>query len=501
VRGSLLKNFSFLTISNILLPIASMALVIAISRLGGVEMLGSYSFLITFFFIGQTCATAGLHIILTREIARERHRAGVYFASASAIGALAVLVLWAALLPPFMWSVPGGDLRLALVIMAVALAPTALQTFGESVLLAFEHAEDFVVIGLAESVLRTAVATGLVCVGYGIVAIAATFLLCRAAAAVAIVIAIRRRGVDLALQIDRSHFRALVREIPVVGAIPIVNAFYWRTDTLMLTWMRGMADVGYYGVSTRLLDVTRSLPQAYARALYPVLSRLRYEQPAEFNRLARQSLTWVLAATIPLSLLMCGLAPWIVTVLFGAHMSPAVTGLQIIAWVMVPYALTNTLAQILFATGNQAFDLRVNLISTVANIVLNLLLIPRLGFVGASVAAVCSMCLHVLLQYTYVRRIVYDPHVLGTFARIGGAGTAALAVLLLVRAYHPFLAAVSGLALYIAALSATGILRSDHVHWVVRRAAELSERWSAAAAVGDGSVTPAHRREPTPKET
>jgi hypothetical protein len=56
------------------MPIASMALVVAISRFGGVEMLGEYSFLLTFFFIGQTCATAGLHIIVTRDVARDRRR-------------------------------------------------------------------------------------------------------------------------------------------------------------------------------------------------------------------------------------------------------------------------------------------------------------------------------------------------------------------------------------------------------------------------------------------
>src|SRR5204862_298738 len=109
------------TISNLLMPIASMALVVAISRFGGVEMLGEYSFLLTFFFIGQTCATAGLHIIVTRDVARDRRAAGAYFASACWIGMLAAAALSLILLPIFMWSVPSTATRIGLVLTAAAL--------------------------------------------------------------------------------------------------------------------------------------------------------------------------------------------------------------------------------------------------------------------------------------------------------------------------------------------------------------------------------------------
>jgi hypothetical protein len=69
MRKALVRNFSFLTASNLLLPIATMALVVAISRLGGAELLGEYSLLMSFFLIGQTCSTAGLQILSTRDVA------------------------------------------------------------------------------------------------------------------------------------------------------------------------------------------------------------------------------------------------------------------------------------------------------------------------------------------------------------------------------------------------------------------------------------------------
>jgi O-antigen/teichoic acid export membrane protein len=172
-------------------------------------------------------------------------------------------------------------------------------------------------------------------------------------------------------------------------------------------------------------------------------------------------------------------------------MRPAILGLQIVAWVMVPYTLTNTLAQILFASGNQVLDLRVNLMSTIANVLLNLALIPRWGFIGASAAAVGSMCFHVTLQYTYVRTRVHDPKVLGSFARIGGAAAVAFATILLLAARHPIVALFAGLACYAAALRIVGILRGEHLRWLLREGRDLGRGMLAAAlALTHRSVAP-----------
>lgn len=468
MHANLIKNFSFLSASSILLPFTTMALVVAISRLGGVEMLGQYSLLVTFFFFGQTCSTAGLQIILTREVARSRGRAGAYLLSGSALGCIAAVVISAILIPSFTWTVPGNDTRISLYLMAAALFPTVVIAFAESILLAFERAEDFVVVGLVESLARTLLGTALVFAGFGIVAIAATFLVCRLGAAWATVRRVRYRDPALTLTFDRTCFRELSREIPVVGSIPVLNSLYWRLDTLLLTWLRGLVDVGYYSASTRILDITRNLPQAYARALYPLLSRLHHEKDPEFERLSRDSIVWIVVATMPLALATFSLAPWIITILYGEHMSAAIRGLQIIAWLIIPYALTNTLAQILFASGNQALDLRVNAAAVIANLALNLALIPSFGFVGAASASLMSILLHVSLQYWYVSRRIFDPAVLATLARIVAVGLASCLVTMVAigAGYHAFVATGFGLTCYAVGLWAVGIVHREHVRTV-----------------------------------
>ncbi len=236
--------------------------------------------------------------------------------------------------------------------------------------------------------------------------------------------------------------------------------------------------------------MTRSVPQAYARAVYPVLSRLRDEDPTGFSRLTRGSLIGIAAATIPISLVLSGLATPIVALLFGANLAPAVAGLRIVAWIVVPYALTNTLAQILFATGNQAFDLRVNVMATIANVLLNLILIPVWGFVGASIAAVASITVHATLQYRYVRDNVENPNVVQPFLWMGASAAVALVVMLVGATRYPIMGAIAGLACYGAGLWAGGVVDRTHLSWLQREVSTQLRRASARFVVRHPVASP-----------
>ena len=65
------RNFAFMAVSNVLAPMFSLVLVLAISRLQGVEALGKYSLLMSVFVFGMTVSGFGLPVVITREVARE----------------------------------------------------------------------------------------------------------------------------------------------------------------------------------------------------------------------------------------------------------------------------------------------------------------------------------------------------------------------------------------------------------------------------------------------
>jgi O-antigen/teichoic acid export membrane protein len=475
VNDGLARNFLFLTAGNVLGPVFSMLLVLAISRLRGMEMLGQYSLVMTVFVVGQSCGSLGLPVIVTREVARARELAARYLVNASLV-AVAVVAAALAVVLPAAWGVATeSDMRVAVSLTLLSLLPSAVIANGEAVLLAFGRADDSVRVALGENAARAGVGTIVVLLGFGIVGIATVLLVLRVAASVVLVAALRRRGVALSARVDRGLCRSLLAELPVVGTIPIVNQLYARSDVFLLTWLGTWRDVGLYSAGLRLVDVARTVPAAYGRALYPVLARMHAVGAVEFGEHARRALRQVVVLVTPMIVVLAGLAPVLVTGIFGPDAAGGEASLAVLAWTLIPVGIACVLAQVLFAAGRQAVDLRTNVVATVASVAANAVLIPRFGALGAAGAMLASMTLYAALQYAWVGAEL-RPRVLGFVGRTLAVVAVSVTVAFAALATHPLLAAALGAGTYVAGALLTGIVTREDLDGVWQRTA-AGRRW------------------------
>jgi len=459
------KNFGLIALNNVLTPLFAMALVLAISRLSGPELLGKYSLLMAVLVLGQSCASLGLHVIITREAACARDRAGRFFLAAALVGVSVMTVVLVFAVPLVWFWIDDPELRVALSLILLALVPSVLSGHAEALLLGLEESRPFVGIALMERLAATMLCTALVFSGRGIVAIAVVILLLRGLATAWLMAVLRRMHITFG-PVDSQLCRRLLREVPVLASIPVANAFYSRLDVLLLSAFRGFAELGVYSAAARLVDVARVFPMAFSRAIYPVVSRLHTQDGRGLARTFQE-------ANRALSLLMCCVAlalaasaGWLIELLFGPSFHEAGSVLRVLAWSVVPFAVASLFAQVLFAANLAALDLRVNIISIVLCAGLNAVAIPRWGAVGAAAATLTSATVYACLQYIYVATRVTRPSLLGTFTRIGtAAGVAwAMAWFTLWLAWPPITALAVALIGYLIGLVCSGSLgRQDLV--------------------------------------
>ncbi len=470
----LTANFLFLMASNVLSPVFSMVLVLAISHLQGVEMLGKYSLVMTVFIVGQSCATLGLSVIITREVAKSSQLAGHYFLNACVLtGGLIALALLA-LVPGAAWLLHDSEMRVAITLTLLSLLPSVPMVYSEAVLLAFGRAGDYVAVGLAENIARAAVGTLLVVARYDVAAIAAALLGLRIVAAMVIVPVLRHRGVVFTARFDRALWRDLLTQVPVLGSIPIVNQIYARSDILLLTSLGSWRQVGLYSAGLRLVDLARTLPAAYSKAVYPLLARLYGQRFDEFSVVTTQSLRHGLLMVTPLTIVLCGCSPMLITAFYGPAVSGGEAALAILSWTLIPLTIACVLAQALFAAGRQAIDLRVNVISTVLSVLANAALIPLFGATGAAVAMLLSITVYAALQYFWARHHVVDPDALDCIAKVVATALASVVVTAALLGTNVIAAVAGGVAAYAVGALAGGL--------VTRR--ELEQWRSRAGSVG-----------------
>lgn len=452
------RNFAFIAVSNVLAPMFSLVLVLAISRLQGVEALGKYSLLMSVFVFGMSVSGFGLPVVVTREVARDPSGAGRWFVQSSAlsVGLLLPLVLMA--VAACVLGNADRSMGWALGLTALSVVPSAITQQAEAVLLAFERAQDFVLINLGETVLRAVLGTVLVLSGFGVVAIAVLLLALRVGAAGAFALTLRRRGVQLSPRLDGRLLRQLATYVPVTGLIPVVNALYARADVFVLSSLGTWHDVGVYSAALRLVDLARTIPPAYARAVYPVLARMRARGRTEYAEAAIRVTRNGLLLAIPLALGLSGIAEPAIQMLFGAELAPAAGILARLAWIVVPFSLAIVLAQILFAADRQAVDLGVNVISMVVSVGGAMLLVPRFGAAGAAAAALASATTYAVLQSVGVARWVTPPVAWGDVGRLALAAGVAATVLHLGSAAGAVIATVLALATFGGLCLALGLL-------------------------------------------
>jgi O-antigen/teichoic acid export membrane protein len=184
-----------------------------------------------------------------------------------------------------------------------------------------------------------------------------------------------------------------------------------------------------------------------------------YEQRLEeFAEVAQRSLRQSLLMVAPLTIVLCGFSQVLITGFYGSGAAGGETSLATLSWSLIPLTIACVLAQVLFAAGKQAIDLRVNVIATVLSVSANVLLIPWLGAVGAAIAMLVSMSVYAALQYFWVRHHVLDPDGLQYVAKIVAVTLGSVIVTAALLKTSTIAAATAGLATYVAATLGAGLV-------------------------------------------
>ncbi len=398
-----LRNTILLVTFEVANPLLSLLLVGTMTRRLGAEGTGAYNLLVTFFFVATSFTSLGLNSLITREVSRDRATATRYLASSSSLGLLVSLVVAAGLVVAIALAGYGPEVESGGWLVALALLPSIVILYSEAVFIAFEKVQYIVLLALVENVGKVAVGLWMLHRGMGVVPLIASFALFRFLTLALNLILFHRQIAPLSWSYDGRVAMDLLRNIPIFGTIFVVAALYLRADVFMLSKMATLAAVGYYTTGYRLFSIAQVVPKSFNTSIYPVFSKLFSHSPESFQRANSLSIRYILVVLLPMAVGIQGLAEPLVRLLFGEDFYPAAAVLKVVIWTLVPYGIVRVLASGLFASNRQVIDLKVNVMSLVTNVILNLVLIPRFGMMGCAWATLLSMWFFLTYQCYFLR--------------------------------------------------------------------------------------------------
>ncbi|MGH8918039.1 MAG: polysaccharide biosynthesis C-terminal domain-containing protein, partial [Actinomycetes bacterium] len=155
-------------------------------------------------------------------------------------------------------------------------------------------------------------------------------------------------------------------------------------DVLLVGALLSSQKAGIYTVASRYAVIGTLGLSAAGSAIAPQISRLfAQHRHTEAQDLFRSSTLWIVALAWPVLLIMAVFAPALMGA-FGHGFSSGAGALSVLAGAMLWLTGTGNSGIALLMTGRSWYTFAITALSVSVNIGLNLVLIPRLGIVGAA---------------------------------------------------------------------------------------------------------------------
>jgi O-antigen/teichoic acid export membrane protein len=165
----------------------------------------------------------------------------------------------------------------------------------------------------------------------------------------------------------------------------ILSFLNYRIDIFFVNFFLGPGGAGIYTAAVRVAEQLWVVANATVVVLMPRLSELHREEDIR-RRLTPLIARWVTLSSVAMAILLGATIGWIVDLVFGpGYEQTAVVLLWLLPGIVI-YNCTRILAHDISARGRPDLNVWPAAAAVVFNMVANILLIPRLGVIGAALA-------------------------------------------------------------------------------------------------------------------
>ncbi|MFQ5511450.1 MAG: flippase [Candidatus Krumholzibacteriia bacterium] len=237
--------------------------------------------------------------------------------------------------------------------------------------------------------------------------------------------------------------------------VSVVNLLMRRTDSLLLGYFRSSAEVGVFNVAMNVAVITSVVLVSFNAIFAPMISDLYNRgETKTLEGLYKTVTRWVWTISCPAFLLVLLLSREILSV-FGPEFVAGWAVLITLSCAQMLNAGVGSVSMMLVMSGRQKIVMYNTIGMSLANIVLNLLLIPRYGIMGAALASgVSIVALNLIMLFEVYGHLGIHPYSRRFVGPIVFGAIAYCAVLIADRIVFVDLGGLQKLLIYIPAFAA-----------------------------------------------
>jgi O-antigen/teichoic acid export membrane protein len=402
-------NVFISSVAKVLSTILALVSIGFITRYLGREGFGEYATVLAFLSFFAAISDLGLYYITTREISREGADEEKILGNIFSIRLISSLTVFI-ISPVVVWffAYP-AEVKMGIIIAAASYIFSSGYQILNGV---FQKnlAMDKVALGeLAGKIVQVITIIAVVKAELGFNWIISSLLL-NMIVNFLIIYFLAKKYVRIHLRFDFDYWKIFLKESMPMGIATIITFIYFKMDTILLSVMKSSADVGIYNAAYKVLENITFFPAMIAGLVMPIMAHSIFTHRARFVHIADKTFKVFVVLVVPLVIGTLFLADKVISLVGGSGFAEAGQVLRILVFALA-FIFFGQFFNTILIVGNLQKRLMWTLsLAAIANVILNLLFIPRFSYIAAAYVSVLTEFLVVVLTaYMAAKKLKYVP--------------------------------------------------------------------------------------------
>ena len=396
------KNTGSLALMNIMSLGLGMVLSVFLARNFGDVAFGKYSFAIALTSFLATFIDFGLNQLIIREVSREKILSEKYVNNAMFIKIILSVFSFALIILIINLSNYPDDTRMIIYILGIATIFTSFGQLFRAIFHAFEKMEYNSIITIIERMVVTIIGLCLMILGYSLVQMVLAYVIGGILDVIISLIITSKKFLKPHLEFDYTFCKRVMKSAIPFGINSIFIVIFVRISTIMLSSIAGDAAVGWYNAAVTLVLALSFIPSIILSAIFPLLSRSYITSAKSHNEIYIKIFRYLFIIAFPIGVGTTVLADKLILQIYGMQFTSSIIALQILIWWHVIGSVNWLLGTVLQSINKQKIFTISTALCAIINVICNLIIIPKMGYVGACISTIITEGILLILLMHFI---------------------------------------------------------------------------------------------------
>jgi len=217
--------------------------------------------------------------------------------------------------------------------------------------------------------------------------------------------------IKIDFKFEYSFWKKIFKEAIPLGLMVISGAIYFRLGIIILSLIKTSEEVGIFGAAYKIIEVLLTFPGMFIGLILPILSLNLKLNPSRFKSIFQKSFNLMIIWIMPIAVIGILMASQIISIIGGIQFQSAKIPLIILFVALIFSFINSPFGTVGVAMGKQKELAWRNIIIILFVSALNLILVPFFSYNGTAIAVLIGeISMLILTSWLIYRDLAFFPN-------------------------------------------------------------------------------------------